>query len=178
MRRLAVLMTLVVVLLLPRAGRGSTPEPSESGVVVVVVAPDAVELDVARVRAAIGEELTSDAVAPDDARASNAHGRIDVSIDRGTRQLVVSYRGDGAEALVRRVDLPGDADATLRAAALVRALDALPIDQRVTVILCEVEERTSAEVASITGVPEGTVRSRLHHARRKLIEALGKEGIR
>jgi RNA polymerase sigma-70 factor, ECF subfamily len=64
------------------------------------------------------------------------------------------------------------------AAALVRALDALPIDQRVTVVLCEVEERTSAEVAVITGVPEGTVRSRLHHARRKLIEALGKEGIR
>jgi RNA polymerase sigma-70 factor, ECF subfamily len=64
------------------------------------------------------------------------------------------------------------------AAALVRALDGLPIDQRVTVVLCEVEERTSAEVAVITGVPEGTVRSRLHHARRKLIEALEKEGIR
>jgi RNA polymerase sigma-70 factor (ECF subfamily) len=63
------------------------------------------------------------------------------------------------------------------AAALVRALDALSVDHRVTVILCEVEERTSVEVAQIMGVPETTVRTRLHYARRKLIEALGKEGI-
>ena len=119
MRRFVVLVTLVVGLLLARTLCAATPESSESGVVVVVVAPDAVELDVARVRAAIGQELTSDAVGPDDARASSARGRIDVSIDRGARQLVVSYRGAGAEALVRSVDLPGDAEATLRAAVLL-----------------------------------------------------------
>jgi RNA polymerase sigma-70 factor (ECF subfamily) len=71
-----------------------------------------------------------------------------------------------------------DVERAQLAGALIRALDSLPIDQRVTVVLCEVEERTSAEVAVITGVPEGTVRSRLHHARRKLLEALAKEGVR
>jgi hypothetical protein len=118
MRRFVVLVAFVVLLLLARAGRASTPESSESGV-VVVVAPDAIELDVARVRVAIGQELACDAVGPDDVRASSARGRIDVSIDRGARQLVVSYRGAGAEALVRSVDLPGDAEATLRVAVLL-----------------------------------------------------------
>ena len=51
------------------------------------------------------------------------------------------------------------------ASLLTRALDSLPLEQRVTFVLCEVEERTSREVAAITGVPEGTVRMRLHHAR-------------
>ena len=36
-----------------------------------------------------------------------------------------------------------------------------------------IEELTSREVAEITGVPEGTVRTRLHHAKRKLREELG-----
>jgi RNA polymerase sigma-70 factor (ECF subfamily) len=63
------------------------------------------------------------------------------------------------------------------AAALTRALDALPLDQRVAVVLCEVEERTSVEAARIAGVPEGTVRTRLMHAKRKLVDLLEKEGI-
>lgn len=64
------------------------------------------------------------------------------------------------------------------ARALAKALDTLPIDQRVAFVLCEVEERTSAEVAAIVGAPEATVRTRLFHARRKLREALEKEGFR
>jgi RNA polymerase sigma-70 factor (ECF subfamily) len=63
------------------------------------------------------------------------------------------------------------------AAALTRALDALPVDQRVAVVLCEVEGRTSAEAARIVDAPEGTVRTRLMHARRKLAELLAKEGV-
>jgi RNA polymerase sigma-70 factor, ECF subfamily len=63
------------------------------------------------------------------------------------------------------------------ASLLTRALDSLPLDQRVAFVLCEVEERTSREVADITGVPEGTVRTRLHHAKKKLREALSQEGL-
>jgi RNA polymerase sigma-70 factor, ECF subfamily len=70
------------------------------------------------------------------------------------------------------------ADCAALARALHRALDELPIDQRVAFVLCEVEERTSREVAEIAGVPEATVRTRLFHARRKLREALEKEGFR
>lgn len=62
------------------------------------------------------------------------------------------------------------------ASLLTRALDTLPWEQRVAFVLCEVEERTSREVAAITGVPEGTVRTRLHHAKKKLREQLSLEG--
>jgi RNA polymerase sigma-70 factor, ECF subfamily len=61
---------------------------------------------------------------------------------------------------------------------LVRALDALPFDQRVAIVLCEVEERTATEVARIVGAPEATVRTRVFHARRKLREMLDSQGIR
>ena len=36
---------------------------------------------------------------------------------------------------------------------LTRALDSLPIEQRVAFVLCEVEERTSREASTIAGVP-------------------------
>jgi RNA polymerase sigma-70 factor (ECF subfamily) len=64
------------------------------------------------------------------------------------------------------------------AAALVRALDLLPLEQRTAVVLCDIEERTSAEAAQIVGVPEGTIRTRVFHARRKLRDALTGEGLR
>jgi RNA polymerase sigma-70 factor (ECF subfamily) len=54
------------------------------------------------------------------------------------------------------------------AAALVRALDGLPLDQRVAFVLCEVEERSSADAAAVVGVKDSTLRGRLFHAKRKL----------
>jgi RNA polymerase sigma-70 factor (ECF subfamily) len=59
---------------------------------------------------------------------------------------------------------------------LMHALDALPLDQRVAIVLSEIEERTSAEIATIVGAPEGTVRTRIFHAKRKLRELLTKGG--
>jgi RNA polymerase sigma-70 factor (ECF subfamily) len=64
------------------------------------------------------------------------------------------------------------------AAALVDALDELPLDQRVAIVLCEVEERTAGEVARIVDAPEATVRTRVFHAKRKLREALEKRSLR
>ncbi|HEY6877323.1 MAG TPA: RNA polymerase sigma factor [Polyangiales bacterium] len=64
------------------------------------------------------------------------------------------------------------------AAALSLALDTLPIEQRVAFVLCEVEERTSREVAAIVGAPEATVRTRLHHAKKKLREELSRREVR
>jgi RNA polymerase sigma-70 factor (ECF subfamily) len=63
------------------------------------------------------------------------------------------------------------------AEALSRALDTLPLDQRVVFVLCEVEQRSSHEVAAIVAAPEGTVRTRLFHARRKLRDCLAREGL-
>jgi len=64
------------------------------------------------------------------------------------------------------------------AAALTRALDELPLDQRVAFVLAEVEELSSPAIAEIVGAPEGTVRTRLFHAKRKLRDALEREGFR
>lgn len=63
------------------------------------------------------------------------------------------------------------------AATLTRALDALPLDQRVAFVLCAVEERTSSEAARIVGAPEPTVRTRLFHARKKLREILSARDV-
>lgn len=63
-------------------------------------------------------------------------------------------------------------------AALQRALASLSFDHRTAFVLCEVEERSSPEVAEILGIPEATVRTRLFHAKRKLRAALLREGVR
>jgi RNA polymerase sigma-70 factor, ECF subfamily len=63
------------------------------------------------------------------------------------------------------------------AEALTRVLETLPLDQRAAFVLCDVEQRSSIEVAQIVDAPEGTVRTRLFHARRKLREALAREGL-
>lgn len=70
-----------------------------------------------------------------------------------------------------------DTDPVRRRLAMraVRAMDELPIEQRTALVLCDLEDHTSTEAAAILGVPEGTVRTRLFHARRKLREALGAE---
>jgi RNA polymerase sigma-70 factor (ECF subfamily) len=64
------------------------------------------------------------------------------------------------------------------AEALTRALDELPFEQRVALVLCEVEERTSAEAARIVDAPEATVRTRVFHAKKKLRELLQSRGVR
>ncbi|MET0384822.1 MAG: RNA polymerase sigma factor [Polyangiales bacterium] len=64
------------------------------------------------------------------------------------------------------------------AQALLRAMDGLSFEHRSVFVLCEVEERPSPEVAQILGIPEGTVRTRLFHARQKLRTSLEKAGLR
>lgn len=54
------------------------------------------------------------------------------------------------------------------------ALDALPDDMRIALLLSAVEGRSYEEVARITGVPMGTVKSRIGRAREKLIKMLEK----
>lgn len=60
---------------------------------------------------------------------------------------------------------------------LCRALDELPLEQRIAFVLCEVEERTAVEAAVLLGAPEATVRTRHARARQRLRQILG-EGER
>jgi RNA polymerase sigma-70 factor (ECF subfamily) len=53
-----------------------------------------------------------------------------------------------------------------------RALDALPADFRVAVVLCDLEQLSYEEIAATLGVKVGTVRSRIHRGRVLLRQAL------
>lgn len=76
---------------------------------------------------------------------------------------------------ITAADDPSPAVVTDRRAfadALRRALQELPEGQRTAVVLFDVEGYTHAEIAEILGIPTGTVRSHVFHARRALRERL------
>ena len=51
-------------------------------------------------------------------------------------------------------------------------LDEIPEEQRTAYVLCEVDTKNYEEIAQITGVPVGTVHSRIFRARQYLMENL------
>jgi RNA polymerase sigma-70 factor (ECF subfamily) len=65
--------------------------------------------------------------------------------------------------------------ANLEMGDLGRALDTLPEDQRITLVLVALEDLSYDEAAAVTGVPIGTVRSRLSRARHALMSKV--EGL-
>lgn len=85
------------------------------------------------------------------------------------------------------VDFASDAEKTLRMESvsaderdhtvLYDAVDRLPERLRVTVILYYFRYMDVQKTAEILGIPEGTVKSRLNHARKRLKEALMDETI-
>ncbi|MCA9610245.1 MAG: RNA polymerase sigma factor [Myxococcales bacterium] len=110
---------------------------------------------------------------------------IAIAVNFCRRRVRSSVRGQRAvERMERReVERPAqtpEAEARRRelAAALTRGLATLSVDHREVFVLCAVEERSSPEVAELLDVPEGTVRTRLFHARKKLRAFLEAEGIR
>jgi|WetSurMetagenome_2_1015567.scaffolds.fasta_scaffold00173_5 RNA polymerase sigma-70 factor, ECF subfamily len=58
--------------------------------------------------------------------------------------------------------------------AIGDALDKLDAEKRMTVVLYEMEGRSLEEIAAITGIPLGTVKSRLFHGRKTLEKILGR----
>ncbi len=71
--------------------------------------------------------------------------------------------GEGPEAQQQRLEL-------IR--AIERCLQGLPEDQRITAVLCDVEGYDYNEIAHITRVSLGTVKSRMSRARHKLRDCL------
>jgi len=70
----------------------------------------------------------------------------------------------------------GEADmlARLEAGRVAAALDRLPAEQRAVLSLFALRGLGHREIAEILGVPEGTVWSRLHAARRRLAAEVGR----
>jgi RNA polymerase sigma-70 factor (ECF subfamily) len=57
-------------------------------------------------------------------------------------------------------------------AEVAKALDALPAEFRLAVVLSDVEELSYKEIADVMGCPIGTVMSRLHRGRKLLQKSL------
>jgi RNA polymerase sigma-70 factor (ECF subfamily) len=62
--------------------------------------------------------------------------------------------------------------------AVERALTALPSAQRETLLLKQLGELTYEQIGQMLGVPEGTIKSRLHQAIAALRRRLAKGGAR
>lgn len=77
----------------------------------------------------------------------------------------------------RLVAVPAQPDAELERSRLLAriadALAALPHDQQVAFILCDLEQLPGVEVARALQIPEGTLWRRLHHARKTIRAAAG-----
>jgi RNA polymerase sigma-70 factor (ECF subfamily) len=76
------------------------------------------------------------------------------------------------EALRSLTDPTGSALRPLISREIDAALSALPEDQRLVVVLADIEELSYKEIAGVLGCPIGTVMSRLHRARRALRKLL------
>jgi RNA polymerase sigma-70 factor, ECF subfamily len=89
-------------------------------------------------------------------------------------RLTISYSDVAASA-----DLQGESDTDTLAiqsserAAIGRAVASLPPEFREVIVLREVQEMSYKEISTVTGVPIGTVMSRLARARKRLTESLG-----
>jgi RNA polymerase sigma-70 factor (ECF subfamily) len=54
-----------------------------------------------------------------------------------------------------------------------QAISSLPLSQRVVVVLYYINDLSLQEISDILGIPEGTVKSRLHYGRQALKKQLG-----
>jgi RNA polymerase sigma-70 factor, ECF subfamily len=72
---------------------------------------------------------------------------------------------DGPDAIMEAAELDG---------LMQQGIAALDEEQRLLVVLRDVEELSYQEIGEITGLPEGTIKSRLHRARMAIKEWLDK----
>lgn len=101
------------------------------------------------------------------------------SVDR-IRRETAARRRETAEASRQPVAPPdiGEAAASMLVAERVRAaVRGLPDEQRQAVELAYFGGRTYVEVADVLGIPEGTAKSRLRLALKKLADELAAEGV-
>lgn len=61
-------------------------------------------------------------------------------------------------------------------AAVHQALQALPENYRLVTVLRYINDLSYDEIGQITGLPESTIKTRLHRARHMLAQSLGSEG--
>jgi len=87
-------------------------------------------------------------------------------------QEVENYYNSEETQSDHTIDLRVESVKDMMGDEVTTALNALPIDFRAVIILCDLEGFTYEEMAKILDIPIGTVRSRLHRARNLLKEQL------
>lgn len=85
---------------------------------------------------------------------------------------IVTYHDTDQGASTKYHDLREEIFEDIMGDEVTNAINALPVDFRVVILLCDVEGFTYEEIAKIIDVPIGTVRSRLFRARNMLKEKL------
>lgn len=97
--------------------------------------------------------------------------RLALDRQRAERRRLVRDDTHASETSAVAAPLDGPSQ-RLRAQELWQAIDRLPEKHRVVVVLANIEGHGLGDVATLLGVPPGTVKSRLFHARRRLKELL------
>ncbi len=87
-------------------------------------------------------------------------------------QDIVSYHDTDSDKVGKYTDLRQELFENMMGDEVTGAINALPVDFRTVVLLCDVEGFTYEEIAKIIDVPIGTVRSRLFRARNMLKDKL------
>ncbi len=86
---------------------------------------------------------------------------------------VINYHdSEEAKANDVSVDFRQDVFQGIIGDEVTKAINELPADFRLVILLCDIEGFTYEEIAKIVDIPIGTVRSRLHRARNLLKEKL------
>jgi RNA polymerase sigma-70 factor, ECF subfamily len=98
--------------------------------------------------------------------------RLALDRRRGDRRRLAREEREAAVTTGATPHLEEEAIATERSTRLWQAIDRLPEKLRVVLVLAAIEGHGVREVAALVGVPDGTVKSRLFEARRRLQELL------
>jgi RNA polymerase sigma factor (sigma-70 family) len=85
---------------------------------------------------------------------------------------VVNFHDEEDSSFSSYMDLREEMFQDMMGDEVTNAINALPVDFRVVILLCDVEGFTYEEISKIIDIPIGTVRSRLHRARNMLKEKL------
>ncbi|MEE9440171.1 MAG: sigma-70 family RNA polymerase sigma factor [Saprospiraceae bacterium] len=85
---------------------------------------------------------------------------------------IISYQNSDSASSSKYLDLRQEIFENMMGDEVTIAINALPIDFRTVILLCDIEGFTYEEISKIIDVPIGTVRSRLFRARNMLKEKL------
>lgn len=90
---------------------------------------------------------------------------------------VAEFHRNDDEGMHGKLDMREELFGDLMGDEVTKALNALPVDFKTVILLCDIEGFTYEEIAKIIDIPIGTVRSRLHRSRQMLKESLSEYAV-